>query len=131
MGRNGSRWITRMVDKTIKRGEIWVSDLRPGLWGEIAKKRPAIVISSNPINKFYSTVIIIPLTSQKYNVIGPERLELSAEDTGLVKDSFALVTQMRAVDKKRLIKKSGSISRKKMFEVEESLKLVLGLIPLE
>lgn len=119
-----------MVDKIITRGEIWVSDLRPGLGGEIAKKRPVIVISSNPINTFYSTVIVIPLTSQKYQVIGPERIALLIADTGLVKDSFALVTQMRAIDKRRLIKKSGSLSKKKMLEIEESLKLVLGLTPL-
>lgn len=114
-------------DSAIKRGDVWVTDLRPGIGREVAKKRPTLIISNNTINSISPTVIVLPISSQIYNFLGPERIFLSANDIDLKKDSVVLVYQIRAIDKKRLGTKIGNLSKTKMQEVEKSLKLILNL----
>ncbi|MBI2326874.1 type II toxin-antitoxin system PemK/MazF family toxin [Candidatus Curtissbacteria bacterium] len=114
-----------------KRGEIWVADLIPGKGWEVAKKRPVIVISANEINKISPLVIIIPISSQVPEILGPERILLEKENSFLDKNSVALPNQIRAIDKSRLAKKLSTLTKEKLYEVEEALKIVLGLEPLE
>ncbi len=111
----------------IKRGDVWTADLRPGVGYEVAKKRPALVISNNAINMSSPITIILPISSQLTSALGPERIFLSADEINLEKDSVILTHQIRAIDKKRFGKKIGNISKAKMREVEESLGLVLDL----
>src|SRR5258708_6978811 len=116
-----------MPPNEIKRGDIWTADLRPGKGQEVAKKRPALVISNNTLNTISPTVIIIPISSQKYSVLGPERIFLSAKDSSLPKDSVILSYQIRAVDKARLLKRVSSLKETILQEVEDALKIVLDL----
>lgn len=115
----------------IKRGEIWVVDLKPGTGWEIAKKRPALVISNNSINSISPLVIIIPISSQIPKVFGPERIIISKSQANLDKDSIAMLTQIRAIDKSRLIKKIGIVRQGTLLEVEDALQLVLGITKLD
>lgn len=114
-----------------KRGEIWIADLMPGKGWEVAKKRPALIISSDYINSISPLVIVVPLSSQVPKVLGPERIFLTRSESKLTKDSVLFVNQIRAIDKSRLVKKVGSISKGKIEEVGYALKIVLGLEPLE
>ena len=113
-----------------KRGDIWIADLIPGKGWEVAKKRPVIVISTNEINKILPLVVIIPISSRSHQALGPERVFIE-KGVLLEKDSVALSHQIRAIDKTRLSKKIGILSMEKLIEVEESLKIVLGMIALE
>ena len=114
-----------------KRGEIWVADLIPGKGWEIAKKRPVIVISTNEINNISPLVIIIPISSQIPEILGPERVLLEKEKGTFNKNSVVLTEQIRAIDKSRLIKKLDILPKEKLLEVEDALKIVLGLESLE
>lgn len=128
MGGNRGRGMARIASPVdIKRGDVWATDLRPGVGFEITKKRPTLIISRNTINKISPTVIVIPLSSQIYKILGPERIHIPQKEGELVKDSVALISQMRAIDKTRLIKRIGRISKDKLREVEEALKIVLDL----
>lgn len=111
-----------------KRGEIWATDLRPGLGWEVAKIRPALVISNNAINQVSGVIIVIPISSQFSQILGPERILISDKGTNLKKDSVILTTQIRAADKNRLTKKIGKLASSKLAEVEDAMKIVLGLI---
>lgn len=122
--------VTKQAD--IKRGEIWVTDLRPGVGWEVAKKRPSLIVSSNAINTISPVVIVVPISSQIPEVLGPERLLLHEnEAVGLTKKSVILITQIRAIDKTRLVKRVGTIKEEKLLEVEGSIKLVLGMTELD
>ncbi len=114
-------------NNVIRRGEIWVADLRPAVGYEVAKKRPALVISNNKIINNSPIAIVLPISSQLPAIYGPERIFISAEETNLAKDSVILTHQIRAIDKKRFGKKIGNISNSKMREVEESINIVLDL----
>jgi len=111
----------------IKRGDLWTADLRPGQGFEVSKKRPCLIVSNNAVNNISPTVVIIPLSSQAYKILGPERLFIAKKESKLAKDSVILVTQIRAIDKTRLIKLIGSVSKAKLEEVEGAIKLVLDL----
>lgn len=111
----------------VKRGDLWTANLRPGQGFEVSKKRPCLIVSNNVINSISPTVVIIPLSSQIYKVLGPERLFIAKKESRLAKDSVILVTQIRAIDKTRLIKPISSISKVKLKEVEEAIKIVLDL----
>ncbi len=113
------------TNNQIKRGEVWVADLRPGTGWEIAKKRPVLIISVNAINDNLRTIIVIPISSQK-TVASIDAVFLPHNSSGLKKDSVVLTAAIRAIDKSRLVKKAGRITKSELNKVEESIKVVLG-----
>ena len=116
--------------RLIKRGDIWVVNLEPGFGREIRKKRPAVIISRNRFNESTPYVIVVPASSIMPNKISEEIVPIS-KIKGLDKDSVLLPLLIRSVDQKRLVKKVGVLSKNKLEEVEEALKLVLGMINLD
>lgn len=115
------------VRRLPKRREVWVADLRfSGI--EISKIRPVLIISSNIVNEFSPRVIIIPATSQTSMFLSPDRVFISKENSGLKRDSVFIATQVRALDKSKLVKRVGVLKNDQMKEIEESIKVVLDLI---
>jgi len=47
----------------VSRGEIWFANLNPTRGSEQAGIRPVIVFQANALNKFTTTVLAIPLTT--------------------------------------------------------------------
>lgn len=111
-----------------KRGEIYVANLDPSVGREIRKKRPVLIISNDIINQNSSTVIILPISSIIPQFIGPDLVKVP-EFFGLKKESVVLTTQIRSIDKLRLIKKIGKLPKKFANDVEAALRLVLDFGP--
>lgn len=109
-----------------RRGEIWLVTLEPVIGNEIGKTRPALVISNDRNNEFAGTITIIPITS-KTEEIFPFEVFISKEESNLPMDSKIKCNQIRTVDKKRLIRLIGSISREKIKEVEKAILIHLGI----
>lgn len=109
----------------INRGEIWMIDLNPVVGHEQAGVRPALVISDNLFNHgFAEMVIVLPITSKKKGI--PSHVELEA---GILKMASYIKTEdIRSVSTKRLIKKVAEVETKVISQVEERLKLLLGII---
>ena len=114
------------LDKFPKRGEIFLVSLDPTIGSEINKTRPALVISNDINNKFSSTVTVIPITSNVEKVFPFEVLFPPAQ-SGLPRASKAKCNQIRTIDKRRLLKSLGNISIDAMREVEDALRLHLGM----
>jgi mRNA interferase MazF len=90
----------------IKRFEVYQVSLDPTLGSEIAKTRPCVVVSPDEMNIHLATVIVAPLT---HTVKGwPSRVP--ARFAG-ARGEIAL-DQLRAVDKRRLIKRQGVMEAK-------------------
>lgn len=109
-----------------KRGQIYIADLNPGFGREMRKTRPVLIISNNNINQIYPVVIAIPFSSIVPEFIGPDAIKFTSQK-GLDKESALIVSQVISIDKIRLIKKSGQLSKAQLEEVGQSLKNVLGL----
>ena len=110
----------------IKRGEIWLTNFDPGFGTELRKNRPALIISSNEVNKHHPRVIVLPISTKRYS--GLSVIRIASKESGLDKESVILPAEIRAVDKIRLTRKLGRISKNKIREVEEAIKLVIGLV---
>ncbi len=89
----------------INRFEVFLVNLDPTLGHEIKKTRPCLIISPNEMNHNISTVIVAPMTSKGKNY--PTRITCSFKG----KNGQIVLDQIRTVDRKRLVKKLGVISK--------------------
>ncbi len=110
----------------MKRCDIWIVNLEPGFGRELHKKRPALILTRDALNQATSSVVIVPASSQVPLVVGPEMV-LIAKKEGVDKPSVLLPLFIRSIDQERLIKKIGVIDAETMKDVENALKLILGL----
>ena len=89
---------------TIKRGEVWLVKLDPTVGSEIQKTRPCLVISPPEMHDHLRTALVAPMTTA--GRLAPFRIAVRhAGKSGLI-----LLDQIRAVDKVRLVKRSGVVS---------------------
>ncbi len=117
----------------IRRGEIYSTDLldKDAKGSEMGKIRPALVIQANDWNDILPSTIIAPITSQLPSYVSAGTVVLQKGDFGLDKDSNVMFSQMRSVDKSRLKKKIGVVSKEKIEAVDQALSLTLGLKQVE
>jgi len=89
----------------VKRYEIRWADLDPVQGAEMAKTRPAVIVSLDALNQRLQTVTICPLTSRLHP---GWRTRLSCRVGG--QSAEIAVDQIRTVSKGRLGKKLGALS---------------------
>jgi mRNA interferase MazF len=89
----------------VKRGEIWLVDLDPTVGSEIKKTQPCVVISPPEMHDYLRTAIIAPMTTGSR----PAPFRIAVRHGG--KQGLILLDQIRAVDKTRLVKRAGAVSR--------------------
>jgi len=110
----------------MKRGDIFFVDFEPAKGAEIKKKRPALIISCDEANKYLRTVTVIPFSS-KTDIIHPFEVLVRKEESGLPVDSKLKIPQMRAVDKARLTRYTGTVHEETIEETEKAIRLHLGM----
>ena len=100
----------------IKQYQIVLVNLDPTIGSEIKKTRPCVVISPDEMNKYLNTIVIAPMTtsSKKY----PTRVEVKHDN----KIGWVVLDQIRTVDKRRIIKTLGRLSRPEIKETKSVLK---------
>jgi mRNA interferase MazF len=98
-----------------KRFDVYLVNLDPTLGSEIQKTRPCLIISPDEMNRFIRTVIIAPMTTKGRSY--PTRVDCTFED----KQGQVVLDQIRTVDKQRLFKRLGRISKPTQAEVLEKL----------
>ena len=106
-------------------------NLDPTIGHEIKKSRPAVIIQNDLGNKYSPITIIAPVTSQNLEKIYPIEVLLAEGNSGLKKDSKVLLNQIRAVDKRRIIKKLGKVDRETIDKINNAIKISLGLVEIE
>jgi mRNA interferase MazF len=110
----------------IKRGDIWLIDLSPTKGREQSGIRPCLILSDNNFNNSMSGKVVAIALSSKFKGI-PLDIELVPPEGGIKKISYIKTEDIRSLSKDRLIEKWGEISLLKIKEVEEKVKLILGL----
>ena len=90
----------------MRRGEIWLVNLDPTVGSEIRKSRPCVIVSPPELNTHLRTIIVAPMTSRGF--AAPFRVPVTHAGTkGLI-----VLDQIRAVDKVRMAKRLGVVTRK-------------------
>lgn len=102
------------------RGEVW--DVRFPAFGE----HPAVVLSVNPLNIRLGHVAVVPITGTP----GPEltHVPLTA-DAGLTRydESYADITGLQPVERGRLLRRRGLLTRAELERLEDLIRIYLGL----
>ncbi|MCR1795713.1 type II toxin-antitoxin system PemK/MazF family toxin [Leptospira sp. id769339] len=110
------------------RGEIWWVDLGIPFGSEPGFKRPVLIVQDDSFNESnINTVIVVSITSNLNLAEAPGNVLLSKKDSNLSKDSVVNVSQIVTLDRERFLDKVGKLKSSKMADVEEGLKLVIGL----
>jgi len=113
---------------TVSRGEIWLADLSPTQGSEQSGTRPVLIIQNNSINRFTSTFLTIPLTTNLRRASLPTCVLVRQGEGGLIKDSVALCHQLRVIDKLRLLRRLGAVSDDVMTAVESCVAFTTGMV---
>jgi mRNA interferase MazF len=87
----------------VKRGEVWLAALNPTVGAEIQKTRPCVIVSPDEINAHLRTVLAAPMTTAGRPA--PFRIAVTFRR----KAGIILPDQLRAFDKKRLVKRLGQL----------------------
>ena len=109
----------------IKRGQIYYADLSPVIGSEQGGMRPVLIVSNDIGNRYSPVIIAVPLTSQVQKKRLPTQVILS--NCGLRGDSLAMCEQSRTLDKKRLKQLMGAINEVQQEEINQALKISLGV----
>ena len=112
----------------IKRGEIWLAELNPIRGSEQAGTRPVLILQNNSINRFTSTFLAIPLTTNLRRASLPTCVLLPEGEGGLAKDSVALCHQLRVLDKSRLMRRVGSVSESMLTAINHCVLFTIGIV---
>ena len=112
----------------VNRGEIWFANLNPTRGSEQAGMRPVVVFQSNKLNKYTTTVLAIPLTTNLKRASLPTCILISKGEGNLPNDSVALCHQLRVLDKIRLERKIGMLSSQTISIIESRMVFTMGMI---
>lgn len=108
--------------ENVKRGQIYYADLGQGIGSEQGGKRPVLILQNDIGNKYSTTTIVAPLTTQAKTNIPTHREVIMPSG----RKSIVLLEQVRVIDKERL--QGRSIGRiKDMSRVDKALMISLGL----
>jgi mRNA interferase MazF len=113
-----------------RRGEIYLTALDPAVGHEIKNTRPALVVQNDISNQYSSTTIVAAITSKVSTPPYPNEAIIHPGKSGLSVVSTARLDQVRTVDRRRLLKLLGTVESATMHQVDQAIKVSLGLIEL-
>jgi mRNA interferase MazF len=96
--------------------EIVLVNLDPTIGSEIKKTLPCVIISPDEMNHNLQTVVVAPMTttSRKY----PTRVDVRHND----RIGWIAIDQIRTIDKVRIIKTTGVLTKNEIEEVKIVIK---------
>ena len=111
------------------RGEIWWVDLGLPHGSEPGYRRPVLIVQNDFFNDSkINTTVIIPLTTNSLYAQAPGNVLLFKEDSKLNRDSVIVVSQIKVIDKNRLIEKISKVNNAIMEEVKNNIMFILGIV---
>ena len=115
----------------MRRGDIHSVDLDPARGSEANKRRPAVIVSNDAANATAGrlgrgVITVVPVSSNIQRVY-PFQILLPAAETGLDRDSKAQAEQVRSIAVERVGERLGVVRNSIMLDIDEALRLHLGL----
>ena len=109
------------------KGTVALLGLDPTLGHEQRGTRPCVLVSdpSVVVDQKYPMICVVPITRTAgqgalYPMLSPGR-------SGLRESSFALIDQLRSVDKRRVVRIYGSVTTVELNAINLGMELYLGL----
>jgi mRNA interferase MazF len=104
-----------------------ISDPTVGV--EIRKTRPVVpvvVVSNDHINELSQLAVVVPLTKNTSH-LSPSHAVIPKGTAGLSATSKALTEQIKAVDKRRLVRRLGTLPVHLLAQIDRALRTTLAL----
>jgi mRNA interferase MazF len=115
-----------MTTTTPARGEIWLADLNPVRGHEQSGRRPCLVISVDLFNQSPAgLIIVLPVTSKGKGIRA--HVPIEPPEAGIKDISYIKCEDVRSISTERLIKRWGMTTPATMSEVEDRLRILMGL----
>lgn len=112
----------------MQRGEIWWADMDNPQGAGSGYRRPVLIVQSDAFNRSrIQTVVAVALTSKLRLAAAPGNILIAAADSGLPRASVINVSQVITLDRGYLTERAGVLGGRTMAQVEDGLRLVLGL----
>lgn len=113
------------MKRQIRRGDIYLADLRPTVGSEQSGVRPVLIVQNNVGNKYSPTVITAAITSRRTKARLPTHVQVG-EASGMFPDSIIMLEQLRTLDKSRLLDYISSLQPETMREVDRAISISVG-----
>ena len=124
--KTGRRDPCRSRDWIYRRGDIYLANLNPFKGSEQGGTRPVLVLQNNDGNFFCPTLIVAPITTQLKKLTLPTHCYFE-KVRGLPAPSMVSLEQIKTIDKCRIEKYLGKMSREQMILVEDAIRESLGM----
>lgn len=110
----------------VERGTLVLVELDPTVGHEQRGARPCVAVSDPAVNadQRFPLIAVVPVTGTPGE--GALYPELSPGKSGLTKTSYALVDQLRSIDKRRIRRVFGRIATVELTALDQGLALFLG-----
>jgi mRNA interferase MazF len=109
-----------------RRGDVWLVDLNPTRGHEQAGRRPALVASVDLFNRGPAgLVVVVPITSRERHI--PFHVPILPPEGGLKMPSWIKCEDVRSVSRERLVEYLGRVNVASLAEIEDRLRILLGL----
>ena len=112
----------------IRQFDVWIADLNPRMGTETGKIRPVLILQTDLLNSDHPSTIVCPITTNVQPESNILRVHLKKGMAKLKENCDIMIDQVRAIDNKRLIKKTGSIPEEFEETIKQNLKIVLDLM---
>ena len=108
------------------RGEVWDLNFDPTTGHEQAGTRPALILSEDIFNEGPAEMVVVaPVTRTQRKIRW--HVPVAPPEGGLSSGSFIQCENVRSVSKQRLKRRRGRVSPPVMQQVEDRLRILLGL----
>ena len=112
---------------TVHKNEVYFADLSPVIGSEQGGIRPVVIIQNDIGNQMSPTVIVAALTSRRKKLRMPTHVLVHLEKGRMMKNSIAMLEQVRTIDKTRLKKYVGKVDQNSANAIESASMISLGL----
>jgi mRNA interferase MazF len=108
------------------RGEVWDLHFDPTTGHEQAGTRPALILSEDIFNEGPAEMVVVaPITRTQRKIRW--HVSVAPPEGGLSSESFIQCENVRSVSRQRLKRRRGRVSPAVMRQVEDRLRILLGL----
>lgn len=91
-------------------------------------RRPAVIVQGDAFNRSaINTTVVSAITSNLRLGLMPGNVRLRKGEAGLPRPSIVNVSQLRTIDRARLIDRVGAVSEHRLEEILRGVSLVFGL----
>jgi mRNA interferase MazF len=105
---------------------VWLVDFGDPVGREQSGRRPAVVVSAEPLNESRAgVVIVVPTTTTARGL--PSHVEIDPADSGIDELSYAKCEDVKSISEQRLIARLGAVSDVVLFEIARVLRLLLDV----